>query len=116
MIAQGRALLALGPGAVLMKGGHLAGDEAADLLVTADGVRRFAAPKIASPNTHGTGCTLSSAIAAHVALGLPLVEAVAAAKAFVRAAIVRGATARLGHGPGPLLQSPLAPKRVGPGR
>ncbi len=116
MIAQGRALLALGPGAVLMKGGHLAGDEAVDLLVTADGVRRFAAPKIASPNTHGTGCTLSSAIAAHVALGLPLVEAVAAAKAFVRAAIVRGATARLGHGPGPLLQSPLAPKRVGPGR
>jgi len=107
MIAQGQALLALGPGAVLMKGGHLAGEEAVDLLVTADGVRRFAAPKIASPNTHGTGCTLSSAIAAHVALGLPLAEAVAAAKAFVGAAIERGAAARLGHGPGPLVQLAL---------
>jgi len=47
-----------------MKGGHLAGDEAVDLLVTAQGVRRFAAPRLASPNLHGTGCTLSSAIAA----------------------------------------------------
>ena len=72
MAAQGRALLALGPRAVLMKGGHLAGDEAVDLLVTADGVRRFAAPRLASPNLHGTGCTLSSAIAAHIALGADL--------------------------------------------
>ena len=67
-----------------MKGGHLAGDEAVDLLVTADGVRRFAAPRLASPNLHGTGCTLSSAIAAHIALGADLAEAVAAAKDFVR--------------------------------
>ena len=88
--AQGRALLALGPRAVLMKGGHLAGDEAVDLLVTADGVRRFAAPRLASRNLHGTGCTLSSAIAAHIALGADLAEAVAAAKDFVRAAIERG--------------------------
>jgi hydroxymethylpyrimidine/phosphomethylpyrimidine kinase len=107
MAEQGRALLALGPRAVLMKGGHLPGDEAVDLLVTADGARRFAAPKFASPNTHGTGCTLSSAIAAYRVRGLMLDEAVAAAKAFVREAIERGAPVRLGGGPGPLLQTPL---------
>ena len=90
-----------------MKGGHLAGAEAVDLLVTTDAVHRFAAPRIGSPNTHGTGCTLSSAIAAHIVLGRPLPDAVAAAKAFVRAAIERGAEARLGAGPGPLLQAPL---------
>ena len=107
MEEQGRALLALGPRAVLMKGGHLDGDVAADLLVAAGGVARFAAPRIASPNTHGTGCTLSSAIAAFIVLGAPLREAVPAAKAFVRAAIERGADARLGLGAGPLLQAPL---------
>jgi hydroxymethylpyrimidine/phosphomethylpyrimidine kinase len=107
MVEQGEALLALGPRAVLMKGGHLGGDEAADLLIRAEGVDRFAAPKIASPNTHGTGCTLSSAIAAHVVLGTALVDAVAAAKAFVREAIERGAEARLGAGAGPLLQMTL---------
>ena len=107
MVEQGRALLALGPRAVLMKGGHLEGDVAADLLVAAGGEDRFAAPKIASPNTHGTGCTLSSAIAAFIVLGLPLREAAPAAKAFVSAAIERGAQARLGLGAGPLLQAPL---------
>ena len=84
MARQGEALLKLGPRAVLMKGGHLEGDEAVDLLVTEDAVRRFAAPRLASQNLHGTGCTLSSAIAANVVLGAPLPEAVAAAKAFVR--------------------------------
>jgi hydroxymethylpyrimidine/phosphomethylpyrimidine kinase len=107
MTAQGRALLALGPRAVLMKGGHLAGDEAVDLLVTAEGVSRFAAPRIASPNLHGTGCTLSSAIAAHIVLGAELGEAVAAAKAFVTAAIERGRGVTLGEGAGPLLPIPL---------
>ncbi len=107
MVGQGRALLALGPRAVLMKGGHLAGAEAVDLLVTTDAVYRFAAPRIGSPNTHGTGCTLSSAIAAYIVLGRTLPDAVSAAKAFVRAAIERGAEARLGAGPGPLLQAPL---------
>jgi hydroxymethylpyrimidine/phosphomethylpyrimidine kinase len=107
MVAQGRALLALGPSVALMKGGHLAGDEAVDLLVTTAGVRRFAAPRLASRNLHGTGCTLSSAIAAHIALGADLAEAVAAAKAFVRAAIERGRDAKLGEGPGPLIQIPL---------
>jgi hydroxymethylpyrimidine/phosphomethylpyrimidine kinase len=107
MVRQGRALCRLGPAAVLMKGGHLAGCEAVDLLVTAREVRRFAAARIASLNTHGTGCTLSSAIAANVALGQPLAEAVAGAKAFVTAAIARGASAPLGHGNGPVLQSSL---------
>ena len=107
MARQGRALLALGPRAVLMKGGHLAGKEAVDLLVTAAAVRRFAASRLASPNLHGAGCTLSSAIAAHVVLGAELAEAVAAAKDFVRAAIERGRDVALGHGAGPLLQLPL---------
>jgi len=104
MTEQGRALLALGPSAVLMKGGHLAGDEAVDLLATAAGVRRFAAPRLESVNLHGTGCTLSSAIAAHIALGADLAESVAAAKDFVRAAIERGRDVKLGDGPGPLIQ------------
>ncbi len=107
MIEQGQALRALGPRAVLMKGGHLDGPDAVDLLITAEGVRRFVAPRIASANTHGTGCTLSSAIAAYIVNGAPLAEAVAAAKAFVREAIERGAKATLGAGPGPLLQAPL---------
>ncbi len=107
MTGQGRALLALGPHAVLMKGVHLAGDEAVDLLVTADGVRRLAAPRLASQNLHGTGCTLSSAIAAHIALGADLAEAVAAAKDFVASAIARGRDVALGAGAGPLIQIPL---------
>ena len=85
-----------------MKGGHLDGDEAVDLLVTADAVHRFAAPRLASRNLHGTGCTLSSAIAA-LSLGLALPEAVGAAKAFVREAIERGAGVTLGAGAGPVL-------------
>ena len=107
MARQGRALIALGPRAVLMKGGHLPGEEAVDLLVTADAVHRFAAPKIASANLHGTGCTLSSAIAAHIVLGRPLPEAVAAARTFVREAIEAGRTLKLGAGPGPLIQLTL---------
>jgi hydroxymethylpyrimidine/phosphomethylpyrimidine kinase len=107
MAEQGRALLALGPAALLMKGGHLAGDEAVDLLVTHAGVRRFAAPRLASANLHGTGCTLSSAIAAHVVLGADLPEAVAAAKTFVGTAIERGRDVALGAGVGPLIQIPL---------
>jgi hydroxymethylpyrimidine/phosphomethylpyrimidine kinase len=107
MARQGRTLIALGPRAVLLKGGHLCGDEAVDILVTADAVRRFAAPKIASGNTHGTGCTLSSAIAAFLTLGAPLENAVERAKAFVTAAVERGADVRLGAGPGPVLPAPL---------
>jgi hydroxymethylpyrimidine/phosphomethylpyrimidine kinase len=112
MAAQGAALLAFGPTAVLMKGGHLAGEEAVDLLVTEGAMRRFAAPRLASPNLHGTGCTLSSAIAAHIVLGADLPEAVAAAKDFVRQAIERGRDLTLGAGPGPLAPLPLAGRPV----
>jgi hydroxymethylpyrimidine/phosphomethylpyrimidine kinase len=108
MARQGRALIALGPSAVLMKGGHLPGEEAVDLLVTDAAVRRFAAPRLDSRNLHGTGCTFSSAITAHVVLGLPLPEAVAAAKAFVCEAIEAGRDLELGTGPGPLVQLKLS--------
>jgi hydroxymethylpyrimidine/phosphomethylpyrimidine kinase len=107
MARQGRALIVLGPRATLMKGGHLPGDEAVDLLVTSEGVRRFAAPRLASRNLHGTGCTLSSAIAAHVVLGKPLPEAVAVAKSFVGEAIAAGRGLSLGAAQGPLIQTKL---------
>jgi hydroxymethylpyrimidine/phosphomethylpyrimidine kinase len=107
MTRQGAALMKLGPRAALMKGGHLEGDEAVDLMVTPKGVHRYAAPRIASRNLHGTGCTLSSAIAAHVVLGMALPEAVAAAKAFVGEAIERGREVKLGMGDGPLIQAKL---------
>jgi hydroxymethylpyrimidine/phosphomethylpyrimidine kinase len=110
MVRQGKALLKLEPRAVLMKGGHLEGDEAVDLLVTEDTIHRFAAPRLASENLHGTGCTLSSAIAANIVLGAPLPEAVAAAKAFVRRSIERGRDVTLGAGAGPLIQTELCPK------
>jgi hydroxymethylpyrimidine/phosphomethylpyrimidine kinase len=103
MARQGEALLKLGSRAILMKGGHLDGDEAIDLLVTGGALHRFAAPKIDSSNLHGTGCVLSSAVAAHVMRGAPLAEAVERAKAFVRQAIVAaGQGPKLGAGPGPL--------------
>jgi hydroxymethylpyrimidine/phosphomethylpyrimidine kinase len=110
MERQGAALLKLGPRAVLVKGGHLEGDEAVDLLVTEDTIRRFAAPRLASKNLHGTGCTLSSAIAAYFVLGAPLPEAVAAAKTFVRRSIERGQDVTLGAGAGPLIQNELRSK------
>ena len=110
MERQGAALLKLGPRAVLVKGGHLEGDEAVDLLVTEDTIRRFAAPRLASKNLHGTGCTLSSAIAANIVLGAPLPEAVAAAKTFVRRSIERGQDVTLGAGAGPLIQTELRSK------
>ena len=102
MARQGEALLKLGSRAILMKGGHLDSDEAIDLLVTAGALRRFAAPKIDSSNLHGTGCVLSSAIAARLARGAALAEAVERAKAFVGHAIVAGQGLKLGAGPGPL--------------
>jgi hydroxymethylpyrimidine/phosphomethylpyrimidine kinase len=110
MVRQGVALLKLGPRAVLVKGGHLEGDEAVDLLVTEHRIRRFAAPRLASKNLHGTGCSLSSAIAANVVLGTPLPKAVAAAKTFVRRSIERGQDVTLGAGAGPLIQTELRSK------
>jgi len=93
----------MGPLAVLMKGGHLPGGDAVDWLVTRDTRRRYAAPRIASANTHGTGCALSSAIAALVTLGSTLDDAVGGAKDFVAAAIRAGREVTLGAGMGPVL-------------
>jgi hydroxymethylpyrimidine/phosphomethylpyrimidine kinase len=104
MAAQGRALLALGPRAILMKGGHLESPEAVDLLITREGVRRYAGPRIASPHTHGTGCTLSAAIAGCAVLGVSLEDAIEEAKALVARSIEAGREIVLGGGSGPLLQ------------
>ncbi|MEF7617424.1 bifunctional hydroxymethylpyrimidine kinase/phosphomethylpyrimidine kinase [Aquincola sp. MAHUQ-54] len=96
-------LLAQGARAVLLKGGHLPGDRVIDVLALRSGERhRFSAPRIASRNLHGTGCTLSSAIAAQLALGLPLADAVGAAHTYVQQALRHGAAVRLGAGNGPL--------------
>lgn len=103
MEAAAAQMLAQGARAVLLKGGHLPGPEVVDLLALASGEKHWMrAPRIASPNTHGTGCTLSSAIAAHLALGAPLMEAVESARQFVRAAMAAGANVRTGSGSGPL--------------
>jgi hydroxymethylpyrimidine/phosphomethylpyrimidine kinase len=96
-------LLAMGSKAVLIKGGHLQGDLVADLLAHASGERTWMRDsRIQTPNTHGTGCTLSSAIAAFLALGLDLSEAVQSARDFIRGALQAGAQVRAGHGSGPL--------------
>jgi hydroxymethylpyrimidine/phosphomethylpyrimidine kinase len=104
MTIQARELLTRGANNVLIKGGHGMGAESVDLLI---GTRlgmgvRLAAPRIATQSTHGGGCTLSSAIAAGLAKGLDLVEAVRAAKAYVTAAIAAADELKVGHGPGPL--------------
>lgn len=98
-----KEMLAMGAQSVLLKGGHLAGDVVRDLLATHGGdMNWMRAPRIHSANTHGTGCTLSSAIAAHLALGATLLQAVQAARAFVRAAMEAGAKVRTGKCSGPL--------------
>lgn len=103
MERAGHELLAMGARAVLLKGGHLAGDSVSDLLVTANGQAHWMrAQRIVTANTHGTGCTLSSAIASYLARGCSLVDAVEAARAFVRAALTAGADVRTGAGSGPL--------------
>ena len=93
-------LVELGAKAVLLKGGHGAGDEAVDLLAIDGRVIRLADPRIPTRNTHGTGCTLSAAIAARLALGDDLETAVRHAKAYVHAAIVAGQDLGVGHGNG----------------
>ncbi len=98
-----KELLAVGAQAVLLKGGHLIADEVVDLLLQADGsAQRLAAMRIASRNVHGTGSTLSSAIAAHLALGHPLQEAVTLARGFILSAIAQGSKVTTGQGHGPL--------------
>jgi hydroxymethylpyrimidine/phosphomethylpyrimidine kinase len=100
--AAGRALLALGPGAVLAKGGHLDGDRCVDVLVSAGGALRLESPRVRTPHTHGTGCTLSSAIASYLVRGLDLPDAVTSAKDYLDRALAAGAELELGHGSGPV--------------
>ncbi|MGH7003510.1 MAG: bifunctional hydroxymethylpyrimidine kinase/phosphomethylpyrimidine kinase [Alphaproteobacteria bacterium] len=100
MRSAGEALLALGAKAVLMKGGHLAGDRVHDLLITAGGeARAFESPRIETRHTHGTGCTLASAIATGLAQNMALADAVARARAYVQAAIRAAPGFGKGHGP-----------------
>ena len=102
MERQARALLQLGPQAVLLKGGHMPGDEAIDVLATRSGVMRFARARIATQHTHGTGCTLSAAITAGLALGRSLEEAVDAAKTYLWQALAAGCNLAIGQGRGPV--------------
>jgi hydroxymethylpyrimidine/phosphomethylpyrimidine kinase len=102
MEIQGREILALGARNVLIKGGHAEGAESIDLLIGQGEVLRLSAARVPGKNTHGSGCTLSSAIAAGLAKGLPLHEAVRDAKTYVTAAIAAADRLSIGHGPGPL--------------
>ena len=103
MADAAQQLLDMGARAVLLKGGHRPGDTVADLLLQPGTPPQWLrAPRIATTNTHGTGCTLSSAIAARLALGDNLLQAVEQARDFVRGALAAGASVRTGAGSGPL--------------
>jgi hydroxymethylpyrimidine/phosphomethylpyrimidine kinase len=102
MAVQARKLLAFHPGAVLIKGGHGSGPESVDLLIDSKTCLRLTAPRLATGNTHGTGCTFSSAIAAGLAKGLSLEQAANEAKAYVSAAIAAADRLDVGQGRGPL--------------
>ncbi len=100
--SQGRRLLAMGCGAVLIKGGHGQGPESIDYLFTSNSAIALAAPRIATKNTHGTGCSLSSAITAGLAKGEEMETAVRNAKAWISAAIAAADRLGVGHGHGPI--------------
>ena len=95
----GEALLAAGARAVLMKGGHIAGERVTDILMTAEGETAFEGERIDTRHTHGTGCTLASACATGLAQGLPLAAAVARAWDYVHDAMLRAPGLGAGHGP-----------------
>lgn len=99
MMAAVPALRGLGAQAVLLKGGHLEGERLVDLLITAEELVRFEDTRIESAATHGTGCTLASAIATGLADKMPLVEAIARARAYVRRAMLTAPGLGQGHGP-----------------
>jgi hydroxymethylpyrimidine/phosphomethylpyrimidine kinase len=102
MLAQARALLALGAKTIVLKGGHASGPESVDLVVDRNGAVALPARRIASRNSHGTGCALSSAIAAGLAKGMGVEAAVRAAKQYVRAAIAAADALHVGSGAGPI--------------
>lgn len=99
MLAAAHELLKLGPKAVLLKGGHLEGGLVVDLLVTPEGVTRFAGLRVETRHSHGTGCTLASALACGIAQGLPLAKAVERARDYVRVALETAPGYGRGHGP-----------------
>ncbi len=100
--SQGERLLALGCPAVLIKGGHGEGSESIDYLIRASGSIALSAPRVATQNTHGTGCSLSSAVAAELAKGVDLETAVRNAKSFISSAIAGADRFTVGHGHGPI--------------
>ncbi|RCW23148.1 hydroxymethylpyrimidine kinase /phosphomethylpyrimidine kinase [Ciceribacter lividus] len=102
MAGQALRLMRFGAKAVLVKGGHLPGADSPDVLASAAGLTWFEAPRVATRNTHGTGCTLSSAIAAELAKGALPEEAVAVAKAYVAGAINAADALNVGSGHGPV--------------
>jgi hydroxymethylpyrimidine/phosphomethylpyrimidine kinase len=102
MADQARRLRAFGPTAVLVKGGHLGGGESPDVLATPVGLSWFEATRIKTANTHGTGCTLSSALAAELAKGATLFQAVTDAKSYLAGAVADAATLEVGSGHGPI--------------
>ncbi len=102
MIEAAFTIRSTGPTFVLLKGGHFDGEESVDLLCDGNSVLELRAPRIATANLHGTGCTLSSAIAAHLAKGFDLVSAVKAGKAYVQRSIKGSARWAIGSGSGPL--------------
>ena len=99
MLQAGRDLLALGPAAVLVKGGHLPGDDLVDILVTPAEVHSFPGKRIETAHTHGTGCTLASAVAEGLGRGMALPAAIDRARAYVRQAIQTAPGLGKGHGP-----------------
>ena len=102
MLNQAKDLLRLGPGAVLLKGGHLATNESPDLLVLGDSYIWYDSERIETANTHGTGCTLSSALASFMGQGLEASEAVSKSKAYIRGAINAASRLNVGKGHGPV--------------
>lgn len=101
MVAQAEALAASGP-SVLLKGGHLSGAESVDVFLHEGRAELLRSPRVETRNTHGTGCTLSSAIAAHLARGAPLADSVRLAKAYISAAIAAADQLDVGAGHGPV--------------
>jgi hydroxymethylpyrimidine/phosphomethylpyrimidine kinase len=102
MLAQADALIGMGPRAVLLKGGHLGGAESPDLLLGAAGPLWLKAPRVATKNTHGTGCTLSSALATWLGRGVPMAQAVQTAKRYIGGAIAAADRLSVGQGHGPV--------------
>ncbi len=99
---QTAGLLSMGARAVLLKGGHAAGGEATDFFCDGATFRAYSAPRIATKNTHGTGCTLASAIAAFLVKGLAIEDAIGEAKAYLQGALERASNLNIGSGAGPL--------------